>query len=237
MFEITHQEARALLHAATDQKIDPGDKTVLNSHLSGCRSCSDYANSLENLEVNLRKVMHAKWDVQKPNLNVRVVIHPNPARIFWNNFMGQTHAMEKLSIVVVLVLGYILIANIVGIQSPVTREETPTPLPTPNELPVFISNSPTPSAVIPLTETVSENCETAIYVVLANDTLESIALRHGTTEETIQEINNLTSNTVYTGMELAIPVCNATPSHTATTTKNTLTITPLSGTLFPTQPE
>jgi len=237
MFEITHQEAHALLHAASDQMIDPNDKTILDSHLSGCQLCSDYAKSLENLESTLRKSMHAKWDVQKPNLNVQAVIHPNPARLLWNNFMGQTHAMEKISIVVVLVLGYVLIANIVGIQSPITKEKTPTPIPTPNELAIFTSNSPTPSAVVPLMNTLSENCETSDYVVLANDTLESIALRHGTTREIIQEINNLASNTVYTGMKLVIPSCNTTPSHTATIIKNTLTITPLSGTLFPTQPE
>lgn len=237
MLEITHREARALLHAAADQRIDPDDRTALDSHLSGCRSCLDYADSLENLEANLRKAMQAKWDIQKPILNIQTVIHPNPARLFWNKFMGQTHAMEKFSIVIVLVLGYILIANIVGIQSPIVREETPTPLPTPNELVIFFPNSPTPAAISSISETGAENCETTIYLVLANDTLESIALRHGTTKETIQEINKLASNTVYTGMALAIPVCNTTPSHTATITKNTLTITPLSGTLFPTQPE
>ena len=80
-------------------------------------------------------------------------------------------------------------------------------------------------------------CETITYIVQADDTFESIAVRHGTTKDVILEHNKmytgfLNANRVFTGMELAIPLCNSTPSRTATTT-----ITPLRGTIYPVQPE
>jgi LysM repeat protein len=78
----------------------------------------------------------------------------------------------------------------------------------------------------------TQACETIIYIVRENDTLAYIALQHGTTEDVLLEYNNLNSNAVFTGMELVIPQCNGTPSQAATTT-----ITPLNGTIFPTNPE
>ena len=238
MPEITHQEAHVLLQAATDQVIEPDENNALNEHLAQCRACTVYAKNLADLETNLRRTMHANWDNQQPKLEMQAILNPHPVKLLWNSFVSQTHMMEKVGVVIVLLLGYVFIANLVGIQSPITKDKTPTPLPTPTGQPVVFSNSPTPSVNSSLTKAVSSACETTImYLVQENDTLDSIAYHHGTTKEVILGYNNLSSSTVFTGMELIIPLCDSTPSQIATIPKNTLSLTPLGGTILPTQPE
>ena len=238
MPEITHQEARLLLQAATDQVIKPDEIIDLNSHLTQCRACIEYAKSLADLETNLRRIMHANWDSQQPKLEMQAILNPHPVKLLWNSFASQTHMMEKVGVVIVLLLGYVFIANLVGIQSPITKDKTPTPLPTPNGQPVVFFNSPTPSVNSSLTKVVSPACDiTTMYLVQENDTLDSIAFHHGITKEVILAYNDLNSSTVFTGMELIIPLCDSTPAHIATIPKNTLSLTPLGGTILPTQPE
>ena len=232
MFEITHLKAQTLLQAAADQPLGADDKSALDAHLAKCKECSNYAKSLTNMEASLRRILHAQWDLQRPNLNLQAITDPSPTKLIWNNLLSQTHALGKVTIVAALVLGYVVISNLFGIKSPLSTDETPTTVPTPSELSLALAISPTPSAQFTLTGLTTQACETVIYVVQENDTLEYIALLHGTTKEAVQEYNNLTSNTVFTGTELAIPLCKSTPSKTATTTT-----TPLNGTIFPTQPE
>lgn len=232
MLEMTHLKAQTLLQVAADQPLGAEEKSGLDAHLATCKECSNYAKSLTNMEANLRRILHAQWDLQRPNLNLQAITHPSPTKLIWNNLLSQTHALGKVTIVAALVLGYVVINNLFGIKSSLSTDETPTTVPTPSELSLALAISPTPSAQFTLTGLTTQACETVIYVVQENDTLEYIALLHGTTKEAIQEYNNLTSNTVFTGMELAIPLCKSTPSKTATTT-----ITPLNGTFFPTQPE
>jgi len=232
MLEITHQKAHNLLQVAVDKPLGADEKSALDAHLTTCDECRAYAEGLTNLEVSLRRVLHAQWDTQRPNLNLQAITHPSQAKLIWNNFLNQTHALGKVTIVAALVLGYVVIANLFGIRLPLSADETPTTVPTPSELSLALATSPTPSAQLALTGLTTQACETTIYIVQENDTLEYIALQYGTTEETIQEYNNLISNTLFTGMELTIPLCKSTPSQTATTT-----ITPLNGTKFPVQPE
>jgi LysM repeat protein len=232
MSEITHQKAHALLQAAADQPLEVDEKSALDAHLAKCKECSDYATGLMNLEAGLRRAFHTQWDSQRPNLNLQATTHPSPAKLIWNTFLRQTNAMVKVTIVAVLVLGYIVIANLFGIKLPISSNETPTTVPTPSELPLVLAISPTPSTQFTLTGSTAEVCETITYIVQENDTLAYIALQHGTTEEVLLESNNLNSNTVFTGMELVIPQCNGTPSQAATTT-----IAPLNGTILPTKPE
>ena len=232
MLEITHLKAQTLLQAAADQPLGADDKSALDAHLAKCKECSNYAKSLTNMEASLRRILHAQWDLQRPNLNLQAITDPSPTKLIWNNLLSQTHALGKVTIVAALVLGYVVISNLFGIKLPLSTDETPTTVPTPSELSLALAISPTPSAQFTLTGLTTQACETVIYVVQENDTLEYIALLHGTTKEAVQEYNNLTSNTVFTGTELAIPLCKSTPSKTATTTT-----TPLNGTIFPTQPE
>ena len=237
MFETTHQKARLLLRAAADQMLNQEEKTALDLHLAECKECRAYANNLSTLETSLRRAFHTNWDNQQPNLNLQKIITPAPAKLLWDNFFGQTGALGKATIVAALVLGYFVIANLFGIQSPIAGNETATTLPTPNKFASVYATSPTPSAQFSLTGSTSQVCETTSYRVQENDTLESIAFQYEITQESILVYNQLISNTVFTGMELVIPLCNSTPSRTAPIPKNMMTITPINGTIFPTQPQ
>ena len=57
MSELTHQKARALLQATTDQGLSAQDKKALDAHLAICVECSDYAKGLAKMEARLRRVM------------------------------------------------------------------------------------------------------------------------------------------------------------------------------------
>ena len=237
MSKITHQRAQALLQTAADQMLKPAENSALATHLTECKECRSYANNLSALETSLRRIFHSNWDTQHSNLNLQKIINPSPTKLLWSIFFGQMGAMGKATIVAALLLGYFVIANLFGARLPILSDETATTLPTPNEFASVYSESPTPSAQFSLTGSTSQVCETSIYLVRENDTLASIAFQHGITEETILEHNPLISSTVFTGMELAIPLCNSTPSHTATINENMITISPIYETLIPTQPQ
>jgi hypothetical protein len=102
-----------------------------------------------------------------------------------------------------------------------------------------ISSTPSIQTVTPGVNV--QTCKTDFYVVQENDTLESIAFHHRTTKEAILEYNpednSLAANTVFTGMEILIPVCESTPSHTASIPGNTLTTTPLKTMITTISPE
>lgn len=229
MSTITHQKARSLLQAAADNLLKSEDKSALDIHLATCKPCQEYASNLTVLENNLREAFHLKWDNQHPaDVSLQAIIKPTLGKLLWSNSLGQTGMMGKATIVVTLLLGYLVIANLFGNQSVITGEKTATLLPTPNESKSIYSFSPTPSAPVTLTNLTTQVCNTYPYTVQENDTLTSIAFQHGTTQAAILKYNHLSSNTVFTGMELVIPLCNNTPSHTAT-------ITPINGTIFPAQ--
>jgi len=209
--------------------------------MTKCNACRAYADHLIDLETNLRMALHTRWDHYRPNLNLQAIKNPSPAKLVWNSFFSQTQALGKVTIIAALLLGYIAIVNLIGIRIPISTDETPTALPTPNGFTSTSASSPTPSIQSTLTDWTSRSCKTIIYVVQENDTLDSIAVQHGITPETILEYNkdvdSLASDKVFLGMELVIPLCEKAPSRTASLPGSVLTITPISGTIFPDQPE
>lgn len=238
MHEITHKKARLLLQQAADQMLKPEDKPILATHLANCQECNTYASNLSALETRLRNAFHANWDNQQlPNLDLQIVFNPRPAKLRWNNFFSQSRAVGKLSIVAALILGYFFLSNILGFQTPIVNDETATMLPTPQKFTSAHPASPTPSPPTSLTRSTSQSCETIIYRVQENDTLAYIAFQHGITREEILKFNQLSSDTVVIGMELYIPICNNTPTNTATSLNNTITTTPVNGAILPTHPQ
>jgi LysM repeat protein len=241
MDEIIHHKARTLLQAAADRSLAPADRSGLDAHLTECRECNAYADRLARLEVELREAMHHKWDNYRPALKLLAIQNPSPAKLIWNNLFSQVHALRKVTILATLLLGYVVIVNLVGVREPIANDETPTALPTPNESSSIFVNSPTPFTQSALPDLTSLSCKTTIYVVQTNDTLESIAARFGITKEAIQQYNPgdnlLAANSEFTGMELKIPLCESTTARTASIPGNTLTITPIDGTILPEQIE
>jgi LysM repeat protein len=235
MFEITHQKALVLLQSASDQRITPDEKSELDVHLEQCKECRDYAKSLANLEAGLRNALHVQWDDQQPKLDLQAIMKPTPAKLMWINFPSLTQSLGKVTIVAVLLLGYFMLANHFGIWIHGSNDETPTNLPTPNELLLPSNTSPTPSAPTQLitTKMTMQDCDIVPYTVQTTDSLESIAIEHGTSKELILEYNNLRSDVISPNMKLFIPLCGSTPSRTASLPSNLITNTPIKGTILP----
>lgn len=101
-----------------------------------------------------------------------------------------------------LVCEVLVVGDIINVPQP-----TPTP-------------SPEPTATLPPEEATLAACETITYTVEANDTLSGIAGNYNVGIQSIMNFNGLTSETVYLGQVLIIPLCRrlptAGPSPTAT---------------------
>ena len=84
---------------------------------------------------------------------------------------------------------------------------TPTPAPPPTEIP----NEATQT---------SQACEKISYTVQANDTLSSIALNYNVPQDSIKFYNGLSTDNVFLGQPITIPLCErfATPGPTPTAT-------------------
>jgi LysM repeat protein len=98
-----------------------------------------------------------------------------------------------------------------GLLSPGQTLLIPQPTPT---------ASPMPTSTLNPSEATEISCEKYDYTVGENDTLSGIALNYNVTMESIKEYNSLTSDIVYQGMLLKIPLCkrNPTPGPTPTAT-------------------
>ncbi len=237
MPEITHQEARALLQRAADQLLDPAERSTLDAHLAECQACHDYARRLADLETDLRRVLHAQWDGQRPSFDAQTILHSSRAKPVWERFPGLAQGMGKATLAAAFLLGFILVANLVGKRLPAAGHETPASLPTPNAFTLTSAASPTPSIPLTLTGFSAQACDPIMYIVQTTDSLESIADLHGIAPAVIMEFNHLATAEISPGMELSIPVCRPTPSFTAITPDKTTTITPLGGTVISMQHE
>ncbi len=87
----------------------------------------------------------------------------------------------------------------------------PQPTPTP---------SPLPSSTLSEIESTEDACEKLNYTVQEGDTLSSISANYNISITTIKEYNGLTTDVVYQGQPLVLPLCkrNPTPGPTPTAT-------------------
>jgi LysM repeat protein len=78
--------------------------------------------------------------------------------------------------------------------------------------------SPFPTATLSGLEATLAACEKVIYTVQENDTLSSIASNYNVPIEAIKEFNGMVNNTVYSGLNIIIPLCErfATPGPSPT---------------------
>jgi LysM repeat protein len=89
--------------------------------------------------------------------------------------------------------------------------KVPYPTPTPAPPPTTIPNEATQTA---------QACEKIVYTVQANDTLSSIALNYNVPQASIKFYNGLSTDNVFLGQPIIIPLCErfATPGPTPTPT-------------------
>jgi hypothetical protein len=236
MFDLPHQQARALIQSAADQIIDSDQKTALDAHLSICKECSDYAKSIKNLEANLRNTLRARWEPQRPALDLYQIANPSPGRIIWSSITNFSQSMGRITVIAALFLGCLLIANHFGIQMPIAHTSSPTTIPTPSDDGLLISNSPTPSITTrtTLNNQTAQVCFDDIYYVQKPEDIGSIALSLGISAEMILEHNQITTEIINPGTKLFIPHCTRTPSWTAS---DSLSITPGNVKGFTAEPE
>ena len=80
--------------------------------------------------------------------------------------------------------------------------------------------SPFPTATLSGIDATLAACEKINYTVQENDTLSSIASNYNVPIEAIKEFNGMVNNTVYSGLNIIIPLCerNATPGPSPTPT-------------------
>lgn len=90
-----------------------------------------------------------------------------------------------------------------GILSVGQRLLIPQPTPTP---------SPMPTATLSGVEATDAACERYDYTVNENDTLSGIARSFNVSMEAIKEYNGLTTDIVYSGQNLVIPLCKRLPT-------------------------
>lgn len=79
----------------------------------------------------------------------------------------------------------------------------PQPTPTP---------SPMPTATLSLLEATEAACDTTEIRVGENDTLSGIAANYGIAVETLKSYNGLTSDNIYSGQVIVIPLCQRLPT-------------------------
>jgi LysM repeat protein/predicted nucleic acid-binding Zn ribbon protein len=74
------------------------------------------------------------------------------------------------------------------------------------------TSSPEPTATLPPSEATFAACETVTYKVQANDTLGGIAQNYNVNMRAVMDYNGMTSETVYLGQVLIIPLCERLPT-------------------------
>lgn len=79
------------------------------------------------------------------------------------------------------------------------------PQPTPTPL-------PPPTSTLPAEEATRAACETITYTVQANDTLGAIAQNYNVVMQAIMDFNGMSSETVFVGQVLVIPLCERVPT-------------------------
>ena len=72
--------------------------------------------------------------------------------------------------------------------------------------------SPMPTSTLSVNQATASACETIPYRVSDNDTLSSIAANYNVSVESIRSYNGLTSNNIYSGQALTIPLCERLPT-------------------------
>ena len=75
-----------------------------------------------------------------------------------------------------------------------------------------LTPSPMPTATLSGAEATDEACEKLEYTVTENDTISGIAANYSIAIDTIKQFNGLTSDIVYSGQKLTLPLCQRLPT-------------------------
>ncbi len=206
--QITHEEARRLIHFASDANLKAPQKETLDSHLESCLECQEYADSIRRMEVILYPLLQKQWKQEPIPLSMNMLLSKGNSKLSEGILLATRIAAVGVMFMVFMFSAWQFTMSKPGASGP--RLVSVPPIPVPSSSTQFVS-----------TKTQSQTCGEIAYSVQENDTLESIATQFATSKEEIRSANHMKTEIVTTGMKLIVPVCNFTPTGTA----NTLTIT------------
>lgn len=197
--QITHEEARRLIHFDADQALQMEQKNILHVHLKDCGECRDYANSLVTMTAMLSSTMEKKWSRTQLPLPISVLL---PKR----NFRITESILMATRIAAVGVMAIALLFSVRQVTGPVEGG--------PGTVPVSAPPIPTPSIQSTSTQVLLQNCGQIQYVVQQEDTIEGIAAQFSTSKEEIMAANGLDDEVLRAGTELMIESCAVQPTGT-----------------------
>ena len=197
--QITHEEARRLIHFDADQALKMDQKSILRLHLKDCVECRDYANSMANMTSMLSSTMEKKWGQPQHPLPIAVRLPKRNSRITESLLLATR-------ITAVGVMAIALLFSVRHVTGPVEGG--------PGTLPVSAPPIPTPSIQSTNTEVLLQNCGQILYVVQPEDTIEGIANQFSVSKEEIMAANGLDDDALQVGRELMIASCAVQPTGT-----------------------
>ena len=190
------------------------DEAVLSAHLRDCSSCRAYATEMMEVEDILSPLMKRQWRLQPIPLSASLLVQRKHSFIVTNTFL----AMRRAAVGILVAVFFFSAWNFAQSHAPAL-----------NGLPTRALPIPTPSSSSTQAQTTLSDCEVTSYTATEADTLSSLAERFSAAEEEIVALNNLETEAIRPGMELLIPVCRLTPTHTASSGTLTTTSTPRLG--------
>jgi LysM repeat protein len=209
--QITHEEAHKLVQFDADNALNSQERLTLSAHLSACLECRAYEGEIKALEEILLPIMKKQWNIRPVPLSISTILAKRSSKPSTSTIL--TTRTVAMSVVVLTFIFSIW-------QFTMSGERAATPLP------ISVPPVPTPSTQSTSTKIMFQNCDGVLYTVQENDTLEGIAYQFSTSKEDLMAANNLLAETVTTGTELIVPLCNFTPTGTTHPTILTTTYTP-----------
>lgn len=198
--QIAHDEARRLIQFNVDKVLTYDKEASLSAHLKDCVECRAYAREIEEVDLILRPLLKRQWAARPLPLPISGLLR-NKASKPWT----QPYLVMRIAVLGVVLLGFAFSSW----QLVFSGTRIPQPVP-PGILPV-----PTPSIQLTSTESRWAECITVSHTVQDGETLEGIASRFSASVEDVVAFNNLTSQRLFTGMEIEVPLCHLTPTGTA----------------------
>ena len=215
--QITHEQARKLIHFASDGIMSVSQKQSLDSHLAVCMECEQYAKSIHRMESTLRPLLQRQWSGQPVPLSMSVLTS--------RAYPKMTDSMilaTRIAAVSVMFLVFMFSAWQFTLSKSISSNSISASLP-----PIPI---PSTSTQLVGTSTGTHQCAEIEYVVHENDSIEAIATRFRVSKEELIIANHMKTERVQIGMRLTIPDCNYTPTANVLTTTFTPVFNPISST-------
>jgi hypothetical protein len=195
---ITHQEAQQLFQFSMDNMLSANDKATLFSHLQACRECQAYVRQMKQVESALLPVMKRQWGRQPVPLSIHSLTKKR-------NTQASIFLVMRTAFIGVAVMAFIFGAWQLTFSAGQVPDQA------------FVAVLPAATPSIQATTTKSRQaCDNMIYVVKANDTLDTIADRFAISKEQLMSVNQLNAEELRPSTKLIVPLCGITPTGTVT---------------------